>query len=139
MSRRNWLLIAIAIVVIIIAVFPILHVRAVEDLVETLDCNRTLADGESVSAEWTGMQFKSKIVTSISSDENATVSITAEDPGQYTFNREAKSIEHEEIATHSTWNVTVLNLTDNGSPATMSGSITAYRLEIQEWLPWWMP
>ena len=140
MSRRNWLLIAIAIVVVIIAAFPTLHVRTVEDLVETLDCNQTLADGDSISAEWTNMQFKSKIVTSISSNENITVSITAEDPGEYTFNSEAKkSHEHQEIATHSTWNVTVLNPTDNGSPATMSGSITAYRLEKHEWLPWWMP
>ena len=130
MSRRSWYLIAIITLVVIVAVFPTLHIRAVEDLVETLDCNRTLEDGESISAEWTDMQFKSKVTMSITSNEEVTVSITAEDPGEYTFNSEAKKAhEHQEISTHSTWNVTVLNPTDNGSPATMSGSITAYRLE----------
>ena len=140
MSRRNWLLIALVIVVVIIvAVFPTLHVRSVEDLVETLDCNRTLEDGESISAEWTDMQFKSQVITSISSNENVTVSITAEDPGQYTYNSEAKkSFELQEITTKSNWNMIVMNPADNGSPATMSGSIKAYRLETEEWLPWWM-
>jgi hypothetical protein len=51
LRRSNWLLIALISIVVNIAVaVPTLYVRAVEDLVETLDCNRTLGDGESISA-----------------------------------------------------------------------------------------
>ena len=142
MSQRNLLLITIIALVVIGVAFPTLHTRTVEELVKTLDCNRTLGDGESLSQEWTNMQGKLKIVISISSTEEVQVLISATDPGTFSYTSESqKTHEYQEISSHSTWNVTVWNPTwsGNGSSAEMSGSIDAYLIETQEWLPWWMP
>lgn len=154
MSQRYLLLIATIALVVIGAIFPTPHTRTVEDLVETLDCEGSLEDGESLSVVWTNMQGNTKIVVSILSNEDVQVLLTGINSESYTFyslSQKTHGVEH--TREYPSYNVTVWNPTwsgygcdvctpvwsDDGSSAEMTGSIEAYHVyEIQEWLPWWM-
>lgn len=155
MSQRYRLLIAIIVLVVMGIVFPTPHTRTVEDLVETLDCNRTLQDGESLSVAWTNMQGNTKIVVSITSSEDVQVRLkgmNSESDTFYNYYQKTHGVQY--TREYPSYNVTVWNPTSSGygcdvcgpiwtgdgSPAEMSGTIQAYHVyEIQEWLPWWMP
>ena len=73
MRRSTWLLIAlISSVVMIAGTVPTLYVRYVEDLVETLDCHRTLGEGESLSAVLTRTrQFPPMVLSMVSVGEES--------------------------------------------------------------------
>ena len=147
MNRNKIIAIIVVVVLGFVAFFPTTHVRNNEDLVETLDCSRTLSDGASLSAGWTDLKDQTKIIVQIPSNEDVQVTLkgvpsaTIYDP--VVIYDETKKL-HSITFTRSdvTYEITVRNPTwfGTGPSAVMTGSIKAYHLyDSQELLPWWMP
>ena len=148
LNRNKIITIVVVIVVLgVVVAFPTAHIRNNEVLVETLDCSRTLSDGEYFAAGWTDMEDQTKIIIQIQSGEDIQVTlkgvpdVTIYDP--VVIYDESKKL-HSITFTRSdvTYEITVRNPTwfGTGPSAVITGSIKAYHLyDSQELLPWWMP
>jgi len=146
--NRNRIIAIVAVVVIgVVALFPTEHIRNIEDLVETLDCSKTLSDGASLSDGWTDMKDQTKIIVQIKSNEEVKVTLEAV-PSSTIYDpvviyAETKKL-HSITFTRSdvSYEITVWNPTwfGTGPSAVMTGDIKAYHLyDVHQLLPWWMP
>ena len=143
MSRSNIAIVLLVVFIVIVALFPTAHTRIRKNLVKTIDCYRTLADGESLQESLTDMQDKTRIRVNIVSNEGVQVFLTGINDSTtldiYSLVKNIHIIQHTED--YTSYNITVWNPhgPDSGSSANMSGDIKVYHVwDDVEWLPWWM-
>lgn len=142
--KRNYIILIVIVAVVLVA-FPTPHTREKQDLVKTLDCSRTLQDGESLQELWVDMQDETRIVIHIESSEPVQVLISTSGylGTLYPLYIQEKKVHYlSAIFSYNSYEIFIENPTifATGPDAVMSGSIKAYHIyETQEWLPWWMP
>jgi hypothetical protein len=117
-----------------------------EELVETLEINTTLSDGASLSEIW-NLKGINIIRTNISSSDEVLVHLIDKKAlkGQEYKGLLAKlSDVHEYDYQANITNVMEVKILSpawrgDGSAVEISGSIKAYRITKNVWLPWWWP
>ena len=149
--KRNHMILIVAIVAVILAVFPTPRSRqeTIETLVYTVDCSQILKDGYQITRTWTS--YLDKIVINVQSNEEINIKIkittySIGDPGDLILLYDSTLKNHDSIILRN-WDyfeVTVTNpsLFGFGAQASMSGSIKGYQTgttTTTSWLPWWMP
>lgn len=140
MKRNHIIILIIIIAVVVVVAFPTPHIRLKQDLVKTLDCSTTLADGQSLGQGWVDMLDKTKIVIDIQSSESVDVTING---GTITlYSQSGKIHAYTNTYSFASYTVSVINPTwfGTGPAAVMTGSIKAYHVYNETvWWPWWMP
>jgi len=132
----------IAIIGILIAIFPTSNERRNFDLVKTFNANRTLFDGEIIQEIWEDMEGDTNIKVLIKSTEAIQVVLSGIDKTSDTFyNQIQENHGIQPTRGYSTYNITIWNPPEigDGKMAQMLGTINAYHTYYStEWLPWWI-
>jgi len=130
-----------------VLIFPIARpYESAEELAKTLEINTTLSDGESLSEIW-NLNGVNIVRTSISSTDEVLVHLIDKKAlkGQKYKELLAKlSNVHEYDYQANITNVMEVKILNpawrgDGSAVEISGSIKAYRITKNVWLPWWWP
>lgn len=144
---RRKLRITIVILFSLVVLFPFARpYEGEEELVKTLEIDTTLSDGESLTEIW-NLKGVNIVRTNISSSDEVLVHLInkkAVKGEKYKGLLAKVGIVHEydyQANITNVMEVKVLNPVwrGDGTPAQVSGSISAYCITRWVWFPWWWP